>query len=113
MKYFAACLLALSLTSCEAQTSHVGIAYGLYTGCMTGFIQSKYLPDTVEGIDDMVDDMDQDCVRWALVWYPTMLNDEHPEPLRNDELDRIDRLRTSFVTNMIEDLEAQLKKIKK
>jgi len=100
-------ILTLSVATCAAQSSHVGIAYQLYKSCYQGTLQAQsFDPDTFSAQDivNIVEGTDQFCLAWTYAWYPAFTNNQDVTELSPAENERFDKLRLSFIDQVLSDL---------
>jgi hypothetical protein len=102
MKRILALALCGALTAgCSAQNSKVGIAYGLYKGCIAGtFSNLSPYPTTRKDTKVFVESLDKYCIDWTSAWLPAFIEDH--ENLSPAEGARFDNLRVSILNEVIE-----------
>lgn len=97
IKAAAALVLALFVSGCDAQgpynpRSPVGVAYGLYTGCLSAqhTVGVTVEPRTFARLQEVVGELDEYCLTWTLVWLPAMTG----VPLQDIPRSHVDRFST-------------------
>lgn len=106
MKIVCACLLALTVVGCNAQSQRASTAFSLYNACfrgtLTGGLNSNTYPRTTQEIDDALLELDEICIGWTAVWYPAFKVDANPDisKFTKKEVDQFNKLRYNLVGQM-------------
>lgn len=101
-KIVAACLSALCVASCTAQTSNVTVAHSLYISCITGTLQANSIPVSPQDFRVFLIDLDSTCMDWTRAWYPAFVNRDQPE-MTESEFERFNNLRQNTVGQIIDE----------
>lgn len=120
MKYIIL-LLAMVAASCDAQQAKtpdlnpkapVNIAFSLYAGCMTGWLNGHELPATKKAIDERIVDLNLTCLQWTIAWYPPMVGDTEFR-MADDDLARFEANRQRMLADLNKDIIQLISKPKK
>ncbi len=107
MKTACGLILSLSVATCTAQSSHVGIAHSLYKSCYQGTMQAQTIdPDTFSAQDivNIVQGTDEFCLVWTYAWYPAFTNNKDVTELTEAETIRFNNLRFSIIDQVLDEL---------
>lgn len=75
MRALVAVLLATCLSASAAK--EVNVPFGLYQSCVKGTLQSvRDIEPTRVGISEFVNELDDYCLTWTVIWYPAFAGQE-------------------------------------
>lgn len=77
---------------------------------MQGELNTNTEPKTPQEITEFAKEVDNICVDWTIIWFPSFSNDKDVSELRKDEIDRFNALRTSLLNRMIDEFTLYNKK---
>lgn len=118
MKTLAACLLALTVVSCDAQSQRAATAFSLYSACLKGTLMgglnSNTFPRTPQEIDEFIEEIDNNCVGWTAAWYPAFGTGISPDIYHFNEIEvsQFNKLRYNLLGQMKSTFDDELKKKK-
>jgi hypothetical protein len=98
MRFLIATLLATFLSASAAKEAN--IAFGIYQSCVKGTLYSvRDIEPTRVGISEFVNELDDYCLSWAVIWYPAFAGRE-VQKMTMDEQQKFNHLRTGLLLQL-------------
>jgi hypothetical protein len=113
MKIISVLILTLATQACAAKESHIATAINLYSGCVTGTLQSIEHPTNKDDIKDILSYTEDWCTMWVDAWYPEFVSEDSAPELNFRELIRFAAFRSQLKNNLQREYEIFLTSKKK
>mgnify|MGYP000984392692 CR=1 FL=1 len=111
MRHLLACLLTAASVSASAEEpvrAPANVAYELFVGCVRATVgTAREIEPTRVGIHDFVEEVDDTCLMWTVIWFPTFYSGVELADYPGGVAQRFNARRLQVLQQLTNELRAQ------